>query len=190
MILTKDDKPQCYVIRGRQIVTRENLEVLAVGTARTIPDGLPIETVIEKLVENEEPAVLAWGVGKWFFKRGKIIKKMMDRYRSPYLMIGDNSGRPTFWPTPRLFKKAAAMGIPDINGSDPLPFEDDFAKVGSFGFTVEGDFNKEKPNQSLKELLITPGIDSRIDRFGFRDPFMNFFKRQSKIYIKKYLKKK
>ncbi|MCP5054663.1 MAG: hypothetical protein GY940_46290, partial [bacterium] len=154
-----------------------------------IQDGLPTETVIDTLIAHEEPAVLAWGVGKWMFKRGNVIKRIIRNYDTPYLMIGDNSGRPVFWPTPRLFKKAGTFNIPVINGSDPLPFEDEVRKVGSFGFTLEGEFDKKEPTRSLKNLLISPGIEARVDGFGYRDGALSFLKRQSKIYIKKYLKK-
>jgi hypothetical protein len=189
LVLVKEDKPQCYLIRGRQIVTRENLEVLSVGSRQTITDGLPIETVIDTLIDNEEFAVLAWGFGKWLFKRGKVIARLLETYDSPYLLVGDNSGRPVFWPTPRQFKLAGEKNIPLISGSDPLPFPSETRKPGSFGFSVEGEFNPEEPVQSLRDILAAPGIDSRIDRFGYRDGVLSFFKRQSKIYLKKYLKK-
>jgi len=186
IILAKGKEPQCCVLRGRQIVTKENLEVLAIASKQTIEDGLPVETVIERLIEKHEIAVLAWGFGKWFFKRSKIIKDLIEKYRSPYLLLGDNSARPTFWPVPGLFKKARALNIPLINGSDPLPFKEEVHKVGSYGFSVEGDFNPKEPAKSLWNILISPG--TKIDFFGQRDRAVSFFKRQSKIYLKKYLK--
>ena len=187
IILAKDNQPQCYILKGRQIVTEENLEVLAVASTQFLEDGLPIETVLETLLENRTLSVLAWGVGKWFFKRGKIIEGIIDRNMSPYLMVGDNSGRPTFWSTPGLFKRARAFDIPLLSGSDPLPFKKEIYKVGSYGFSVEGDFNPEEPASSLRDILASPGIYELIDRFGHRDNIISFFRRQSKIYIKKYL---
>ena len=185
VILAKGNEPQCYILRGRQIVTEENLEVLAVASSQTIEDGLPAETVIERIIENHEIAVLAWGVGKWFLKRGKIIRGLIEKYRSLYLLMGDNSARPGFWPAPALFKQAGKLDIPLINGSDPLPFKDDVTKVGSYGFSVEDDFNPHEPARSLRDILISTG--TKIDLFGQRDSAVSFFKRQSKIYLKKYL---
>ena len=72
---------------------------------------------MNRINEGREPAVLAWGVGKWLFKRGKIIRQLIETYDSPYLLLGDNSGRPSFWPTPNLFKQAKLLNIPIINGS-------------------------------------------------------------------------
>ncbi len=189
VVLSKEGKPQCYIIRGRQIVTRENLEVLSIGSAQRIADGLPIETVIETLIDNNEIAVLAWGFGKWLFKRGKVIERLIRTFRTPYLLIGDNSGRPTFWPTPGTFKLAAAANIPIISGSDPLPFPEEVRKAGTFGFSVEGEFDAEEPLKSLANILTAPGSGPQIDRFGYRDGVYSFLKRQSKIYRKKYLKK-
>ena len=34
------------LVAGRQIVTREGLEVLAIGTSETLPDNLPVEDVL------------------------------------------------------------------------------------------------------------------------------------------------
>jgi len=184
--LAKGKEAQCCVLRGRQIVTRENLEVLAIASNQTIEDGLPVEIVIEKLIEKHELAVLAWGFGKWFFKRGKIIKNLIETFRSPYLLLGDNSGRPASWPVPGLFERARALNIPLINGSDPLPFKEEVYKVGSYGFSVEGDFDPGEPAKSLWNILISPG--TKIDFFGQRDRAVSFVKRQSKIYLKKYLK--
>ncbi|MCP5053614.1 MAG: hypothetical protein GY940_40985, partial [bacterium] len=59
IILAKEGKPQCYLLRGRQIVTRDDLEILSIGSDQFIQDGLPTETVTDTLIAHEEPAVLA-----------------------------------------------------------------------------------------------------------------------------------
>jgi hypothetical protein len=187
IVLAKENKRLGYLLRGRQIVTEENLEVLAIGSTQTIEDGLPIETVLEQIMEKKETAVLAWGFGKWWFRRGKIIERIIKNYCSPYLLVGDNSSRPTFCPKPRLFKRAQALNISIINGSDPLPFAGEETRVGSYGFSVEGDFNEDEPTQSLRDILASPGLT--IVFFGQRDQASSFIKRQSKIYLKKYFKK-
>jgi hypothetical protein len=187
--LEKEGKLQCFLVRGRQVITRENLEILAIGSGPDVKDGLPARDVIDTLVERKQPAVLAWGVGKWLFKRGNVIKDLIESYRTPYLFAGDNSGRPTFWPTPSRFKQAQALHMAMLNGSDPLPFDSEVHKPGSFGSTLEGSFDPARPFHSLRELLTTPNIHERIESFGRRDNIVSFFKRQSKIYLKKYLKK-
>ncbi len=187
IVLKENGTPLCYILRGRQIVTEESLEVLAVASSQKIPDGLPIEEVIKKIIEQKEIAVLAWGVGKWFFTRGKIIIKKIEEFRSPYLFIGDNSARPTFWPQPKLFKTAKRAGIPIINGSDPLPFAEEAGKVGSYGFVLEGEFDPAEPAKSFREALLSNRESIRF--FGKRDGAFSFFKRQAKMFLKKYLLK-
>jgi hypothetical protein len=185
LILARGEQRLCWLLKGRQIVTRENLEVLAIASKQTIADGLPIETVIRQIEAKQELAVLAWGFGKWWFKRGKILKNLVETYNSPYLLLGDNSGRPTFWPVPQPFKRARSMKISIINGSDPLPFKGEEAKVGSYGFSLEGDFREDEPAKSLREILVS--LEPKIDFFGRRDGAISFLQRQSKIYSKKYL---
>ncbi len=186
LVLARNNKPLCYLLKGRQIVTKENLEVLSVASSQEIEDGLSIETVIERIIDKNDIAVLAWGFGKWFFKRGKIINYLIKKYRSPGLFIGDNSGRPMFWPAPRQFKRAKELNIPIISGSDPLPFSNEVYKVGTYGFSIKGKFNVDEPAGSLWEILLA--AETPIDFFGPRDNAVSFFKRQSKIHLKKYMK--
>ena len=65
------------VVAGRQIVTAEAIEVLALGLNRLYPDGRPLATVIEDLSEEEVLLILPWGVGKWLGRRGRIIADLV-----------------------------------------------------------------------------------------------------------------
>ncbi len=184
LILAEGKTPLCWVVRGRQIVTRENLEVLALATDQVIADGLPIQEVLDRLITQKDIAALAWGVGKWFFKRGKIIEKILADHRTPYLFMGDNSARPVFWSRPALFKLAERAGVPVINGSDPLPFSQEENKVGSCGFILTGDFDPARPAESLRRIL--SARERSIQLFGQRDGVFSFVKRQFKMFHKKY----
>lgn len=188
LVLAKKEKPLCYILRGRQIVTKENLEVLAVAANQRIPDGLPIREVIKKIIDKKEIVVLAWGVGKWFSKRGKIIEKVIRDIQSPYLFIGDNSARPGFWPAPKLYKLAQDSGIPLINGSDPLPFAGEEKKSGSYGFTIDGEFDPAQPGESFRDALLSN--PESILFYGSRDSTFSFFKRQLKMFLKKHFYQK
>lgn len=183
LALTVNGKPLCYILKGRQIVTRENLEILAAASDRQIADGLPIRDAVKQIIDREEIAVLAWGVGKWFFKRGKIIAGIINELRSPYLFIGDNSARPTYWRKPALFKSAEKASMFIINGSDPLPFAGEENKVGAYGFTFNGDFDPQEPARSFRTALLANAGDIRF--FGSRDTLPTFFKRQVKMFLKK-----
>jgi hypothetical protein len=187
LLLTKKDKPLCYLVQGRQIVTKEKLEILSIASSKKIDDGHAIEKGLGEIRDNKDMALLAWGFGKWSFRRGKTIANILDANKYPYLMLCDNSSRPTFSITPPQFKRAKGKGIPIIAGSDPLPFKGEEFKVGTYGFSVKGNFDPYKPAKSLIDLLISKNLT--VDIFGRRDSVFKFFKRQSKIYIKKYLSK-
>ncbi len=180
IILTKDGESLCYILSGRQIVTRENLEVLSISSRQKIEDGLPVMDVIERLIGRKEIAVLAWGVGKWFFKRGDIIKDIIERYHSPYLFIGDNSARPSCWPKPKLFKLAEKNNIKILRGTDPLPFVECQSRVGTYGFIIEGDFQTNSPAESLYNNLILN--KSEITHFGRQDSTLSFIKKQANCF--------
>lgn len=177
--------PLLYLLAGRQIVTAENLEILALATDRQIEDGLPGRQVLDRLKESQDIAVLAWGVGKWFFKRRQMVGEWLIDCVSPYLFLGDNSARPRFWPRPALFKLAEKRGIPVIGGSDPLPFPTEATRVGSYGFILEGEFDPAIPARSVRRMLISNSRD--IVLFGNRDSAPTFWQRQSRILCRKYL---
>jgi hypothetical protein len=183
LVLARDNKPLCFLLKGRQIVTRENLEVLLIASGREIEDGLPMDTVLQRIMDNNDMAVLAWGFGKWFFNRGKIIQQVIQKYRSPGFFVGDNSGRPVFWPVPPQFSRARTLNIPILNGSDPLPFPGEEDKPGSYGFSVTGPFDGDEPAGSLWKILLSP--ETVIESFGRRDSAAAFLKRQIKIRLRK-----
>ena len=187
IILSKDGKHLCYILAGRQIVTRENLEVLSIASSQKIEDGLPIKEVVKKLIDNKQIAVLAWGVGKWFSKRGRIVKGILEEFHSSYLFIGDNSARPSLWPIPKLFHLAENYSIQVLRGSDPLPFSEEASRVGTYGFFLEGDIQPNKPAESFRKLLISN--NARIKLVGRQDNSFSFLNRQTKMALKKYLKK-
>jgi hypothetical protein len=183
LLLARGNDPLCFLLKGRQIVTKENLEILLVASDREIEDGLPIDTVIQRIMDNNDMAILAWGFGKWFFYRGKIIQQVIQTYCRPGLFVGDNSGRPVFWSTPPQFKQARALNIPILNGSDPLPFNGEEQKPGSYGFSVTGAFDHDEPAGSLWKILLSP--ETVFEPFGRRDSAAAFVKRQIKIRLSK-----
>ncbi|MCP5007116.1 MAG: hypothetical protein GY941_24705 [Planctomycetes bacterium] len=176
LTLFANNNPQCFILAGRQIVTQENLEILSIASNYKIEDGLPARDVIGMLLERKEITVLSWGVGKWLFKRGKIIRELIKEYHSPYLFIGDNGARPSFWPTPELFKMAEAYGIRVLSGSDPLPFSRETCRVGTFGFTIGGRIDANNPAESFRNNLLSK--KGNVSFFGKQDRAHLFLKRQ------------
>ena len=66
------------IINGRQIVTSENLEVLALALSNELPDGKPIDGVVEWVIQNNGIPVIPWGFGKWWGHRGNVLSKTLS----------------------------------------------------------------------------------------------------------------
>ena len=126
------------LVAGRQIVTAEKLEVLALGTRQEWDDGLPAEAVIRSVLEAGAIPVLPWGFGKWLGRRRRVIESLIETFDDGSVYLGDNGGRSAVLPTPPEFALAQARGIQVLPGSDPLPFESEYSRAGSFGFQVDG----------------------------------------------------
>jgi len=150
---------QMFVIAGRQLITRENLEVLALITMQGFSDGLPITVLIEDINRYGAIAVIPWGVGKWMGGRGEVVGSLLTEENRGKLFLGDNGGRPGFWPPPVHFTKAGQIGIHVIPGSDPLPLKTEGERCGSYGFAVRGVLSPDYPGRDLGRLL---GKDSVI----------------------------
>lgn len=161
----RGDGQVLVLIAGRQIVTAEDLEILALATDRDFRDGIPLKDVIHAVMTTGAIPVLAWGAGKWLGKRGSIVKDVISNAtQESLLFIGDNGGRPGFLPRPSHFRLAEDNGIPILRGSDPLPFKSESRRAGSFGFSISGDLNPEHPAKDLRRLLTDPTI--RLQPFG------------------------
>jgi hypothetical protein len=125
-----------FVVAGSQIISSEGLEVLALATTKTLPDGLPVKETLRAVRENDALAVLPWGFGKWLGRRGNLVKKLLESDLAGTFFLGDSGGRPVFWGTPSHFDIARSLGIRILPGTDPLPLTWETRRVGSFGFTL------------------------------------------------------
>jgi hypothetical protein len=144
---------ELLVIAGRQVACAEDLEVLTLCSTGRIPDGLPIEAVLERAREIDAVPVIPWGPGKWLGARGRLLSRILATARPGELFLGDESSRPFFWGTPRHFDEARARGLAVLPGTDPLPFPHERARVGSFGFGTRMVLDARAPAASLKAHL-------------------------------------
>lgn len=138
---------------GRQVVTEERLEVLALLTSETFPDGKPLLETINAIAATGGLPVLPWGVGKWIGQRGTLIDDLLQQESIPILCLGDNSGRPLGWRRPQRFALADQKGLPVLPGTDPLPIPTEVSRPGSFGFSFPGSLDMAHPAASLKSKL-------------------------------------
>jgi hypothetical protein len=147
---------EILAIAGRQIITAENLEILALATAAERPDGHPIAAVVEWVLETGGIPVIPWGFGKWWGGRGKILSRLLDSYQPDQVFLGDNSGRPRFLVKPRQFTAAEREKRPILPGSDPLPFPSEARRPGSVGFFYDAAPGTPASAQAIRDRLLTP----------------------------------
>lgn len=153
-----------WLCAGRQIVTSERVEVLALVTDGDFRDGRPAAETVEAVVASGGLPVLAWAPGKWFFRRGRVVERLLAGFGPDKLALGDSSLRPTLWPTPRIMARARKGGVRVVAGSDPLPVAGDERWAGAYFTLFDGAFDPQRPAASLLKLLKS----GRITGFGGR----------------------
>ena len=184
LVVTVSGQKTFYIVAGRQIVTKERLEVLSLASNLNFEDGQrTADDLIMHIIDGGGIPVLNWAPGKWFFHRGKIVQQILEGRSSAHLFIGDTPLRNTLWPEPHLMKEATRRGIRILAGSDPLPFDGEEKYIGSYGFHLTGEFDSDKPGDSIRTLLRDP--ETRASFFGKRNNLFAFFLRQSRIMTAK-----
>jgi hypothetical protein len=165
------------LVAGRQVVAREGLEVLLLGTKSSVPDGRPIRDVLAEGVRLGALRVIPWGAGKWLFGRGKLLNELIAAAQQGNgFFLGDGAGRPFFWSKPRHFDQAERQGLRILPGTDPLPFPHQAARAGSFGFRLDGAIDLASPSEGIKAALRDPA--SRLTPFGRPERLVPFVRNQ------------
>jgi hypothetical protein len=183
LIARRDGLDEIVLIGGRQIATREGLEVLAVGTQQPIPDGLPTSAVLDALSEGDGLAIFPWGFGKWWLRRGRFLRELLHSSESSSFFLADSALRPEMSRRPKLFELAVGAGIPILAGSDPLPFTAEAMKVGSYGFVVPCQLDPRKPAASLKRSIAN--FRSEIPIYGRRCSYAAFLRVQVQMFTRR-----
>ncbi len=165
------------IVAGRQVVCREGLEVLLLGTRSTVPDGGSLSDAMAEGARLGALRVIPWGAGKWLFGRGRLMSGIIASERAGSgFFLGDGAGRPFFWPRPDHFKAAERRGIRVLPGTDPLPFPEQVGRAGSFGFRLEGAIDLTNPTEGIKAALRDPA--SRLTPYGRLERTMPFVRNQ------------
>lgn len=178
---------EVHLVAGRQKVSTEAVEVLALGLDPADPlrreaDGtLSTETLVRLALDAGALAVLPWGFGKWIGSRGARVADLVrreDLCGHPRFFLGDIAHRCWPWPTPAPFRAAVRV----LPGTDPLPLSGLEDGLARYGFRVEGGWNRERPLSSLLEALAG---GSRVDEIGRRDPWWTAFHQQLRYRMRR-----
>ncbi|MEM7195903.1 MAG: hypothetical protein AAF402_13190 [Pseudomonadota bacterium] len=188
LVLSHSEKGRMFLICGRQWVTREDLEILALFDNSSIDSRkLTCEGVVDLIASNGGLPLLTWGVGKWTGARASVIESEIER-EPLALLVGDNGNRPGFWKFPALLEKAVSQGIKLISGSDPLTLQSHQTRIGTRGsFTTDVSLNPENPASTLKNAMLDS--DSRFEEFGSDRPVTAFFAEQVQMQWAKQRRK-
>lgn len=150
LLARRGEDERLLLIAGRQVRTREGLEVLALATAEEFPDGLTLGDTLTRVHWSGALPVLPWGFGKWWFYRGALVEAALQQWEG--ILLGDNAGRPRLAGPPRFFREAEARGVPVLPGSDPLPLPEQATRAGSYGFAAPG-VSPDRPAEGLRALV-------------------------------------
>jgi len=152
-VLLNGGRPRMYVFSGRQIVTRERLEILALTLDEAPAGGLTARETVSAVRDAGGIPVLSWAPGKWFFGRGKVVRELLKRVSPGELLLGDTSLRPTLWAEPLLMRQARRMGFAVVAGSDPLPTPGEETYAGSYASGTDEPFDPQRPVSSMRAAL-------------------------------------
>lgn len=170
------------VVAGRQLITREGLELLALFSDEAFADGMALERAVLAVVDRGGVAVCPWGAGKWLGKRGRVLRECARQNRTEHFFLGDSGGRPSVWPRPRLLDQVV-RGSKIISGSDPLPLPGEERRAGSFGGCLDGICSAETPAASLRGLLLDPAVE--VTGYGRQLPVPAFVRSQVALRVGK-----
>jgi len=176
-------RERLVIVAGRQLISQESLEVLAIGTQRQFDPGKPAEALIREIAREGALPILPWGFGKWMGERGRLVKQLLRKPTLPMFFLGDSANRPELWPRPDHFRQAEKRGVKNIPGSDPLPFSGEVQRVGIFGGRICGCLDPGTPADDLKRRLLDPSTTIR--HFGDRETVFRFVRNQALMQYRK-----
>ncbi len=183
-LIARKGERTIVLVAGRQIISKENIELLSLLCSFKIEDNtLSLADLAKTVVDKGGLPVLPWGVGKWWGARGRVVADLLHSVIDFPLFLGDNGNRPTFWPEPALLRQSRDMQIPVLSGSDPLPLASHLMRPGSYGVLLpDGELSKDYPVASLHKMLIS---GKEITGFGSRAGSLQFIIDQLRVNLRK-----
>ena len=183
LVGSRDGEPLLIIVSGRQLATREGLEVLALCCSQALEDGDGILSTLEAVRAVKGLPTIPWGFGKWSMGRGRILTELLEREEPGEIYLGDTSVRWRHAPEPKEFRRARERGIRILPGTDPFPYPEDIAKAGSYGLVLRAHLDIARPAASLRWALRRP--DTVSEPYGQREGFLGFATKQIGMQFRK-----
>jgi hypothetical protein len=171
------------VLAGRQIITAERLEVLALATPARFDDGLPLAHLLPQIESANGVPVLPWGCGKWIGTRRRQVAAAIRDSAPGQLLLGDNGGRPGLWRDGLLDGFTSRPGLPVLRGTDPLPLPGHWRRVGSYGSVVDVALPADFPAAALRTALRDPAVELR--PYGHQRGIAGFLRDQLSLRMRR-----
>lgn len=183
-LTTCKGKASMVIVAGRQIISKENIELLSLLSSFKVEDRtLSLADLANTVAAGGGLSVVPWGVGKWWGAKGRVVERLFHSRCDYPLFLGDNGNRPSFWPEPALLRQARDLNVPVVSGSDPLPLISHLSHPGSFGALLrQGELSMQYPAASLRKLLVSK---KDISSFGSRTGSFQFVVDQVRINMRK-----
>lgn len=150
--IVADNGGSLLVFSGRQIATKERLEVLALLSEANFEDGDSFEVSLRRVVDSGAMAVIPWSLGKWWGRRGQLLREVVTLAKPGEFFIGDCYRRSRLALEHPLFALARQRALPILAGSDPLPVSGQESVVGRYASFFQDHFDPERPSQSIFEM--------------------------------------
>jgi hypothetical protein len=169
LLARQNGRLRFIVIAGRQIVTRERVEVLSLVSGEPVADGMSLHETLDAVHRANGVPVLPWGFGKWTMARGTLVASIVHSRRHQ-LLLGDNGGRLGVAPLPSLLAEARRLAVAVLPGSDPLPFRDQQSRAAAYGFLADLQIDEGRPAHGLRawlrSLRAPPPAYGRLETLG------------------------
>ncbi len=177
----RDDDGSLLLVNGRQIATKEGLEVLTLISSCEIPDGLGIRETLEEALGSGALVTLPWGFGKWTGLRRRLMLELVGQFGPRGIALGDSAGRPAGLGDGAIFALARRLGVAILPGTDPLPIPGHRERAGQYGLWFEGRLDANAPSADLRSRLSSSM--SRDATIGRRDGFLRSIATQFRLRL-------
>jgi hypothetical protein len=184
LLVRHREQVRFVLIAGRQVVTADRLEVLTLGTHRALPNGVSLEQAIQDADDEHALAIIPWGLGKWWGRRGQRLARLVQSATSPRFYLGDNGGRARSLPQPPLLRSSVRRGVWDLPGSDALPLPGEAGRTGSYGFVVPVTPDLDRPFAQIRQAVAAFTSQPRL--FGRRPDALRFVRTQARLRLRRW----